>query len=230
MERTPYCSLVGSFNYLSIGTRPDIAFAVGRLATVLDCYHPEHWDAAVRVVKYLKGTRLLSLELGGMNPIRPVTVAFTDSDYANCPDSSRSVGGYCFTFGSGMVSWASHKQKHTADSSCYAEYIAIHDASHEVLFFRQFLDGLDIPIREPTPLFCDNDAARQLSEDQRWHAKIKHFRVRYHSTRELVNNGELQILRVRSSDNAADILTNPLGPTDFARLRHYLGIQSARTA
>ena len=223
MSRTPYRSLVGSLNYIAVATRPDIAFAVGRLATVFDCYRPEHWNAAIHVIRYLKGTRLMCLELGGSNPIRPV--AFTDSDYANCPDTSRSVGGYCFTLGSGMISWASHKQKHTADSSCYAEYIAIHDATHEVLFLRQFLDGLNMPVFDPTPLYCDNDAARQLTEDQRWHAKIKHFRVHYHVTRDLVELDELKVFRICSSENVADILTKPLGPTDFTRLRHYLGIR-----
>ena len=228
MENTPYRSLVGTLNYLAVATRPDISYAVGRLASVLDCYRPEHWTAAIRVVRYLKGTRLHCLELGGDNPIRPLI--FSDSDYANCPESSRSVGGYCFTLGSGMVSWASRKQQHTADSTCYAEYIAIHSASHEVLFFRQFLDGLHMPVLAATPLYCDNQAARQLTEDQRWHAKIKHFRVRYHSIRELVDNDELLVHGVRSSNNVADILTKPLGPTDFARLRHYLGIRSARVA
>ena len=56
MQRTPYRSLVGSLNYLAVATRPNIAFAVGRLASVLDCYQPEHWDAAIRVICYLKGT------------------------------------------------------------------------------------------------------------------------------------------------------------------------------
>jgi len=129
-----------------------------------------------------------------------------------------------------MISWALHKQKHTADSSCYTDYIAIHDASHEVLFLHQFLDGLGMPIHDATPLFCDNDAAQQLTEDHHWHTKIKHFCVCYHSTYELVNNGELQILHVHSSENMADILTKPSGPTDFIHLRHYLGIHSAHTA
>ena len=56
MTHTPFRSLVGCLMYLAIGTRPDIAFAVGRLATVFDCYRPEHWDAAVHIVCYLKGT------------------------------------------------------------------------------------------------------------------------------------------------------------------------------
>jgi hypothetical protein len=89
IQRTPYCSLVGTLNYLAVATRPDIAFAVGRLATVLDCYRPEHWDAAICVVRYLKGTRLFSLDLGGNNPIRPI--GYSDSDYANCPILSQSI-------------------------------------------------------------------------------------------------------------------------------------------
>ena len=228
MTHTPYRSLVGSLMYLAVCTRPDIAFAVGHLATVFNCYHPEHWDAAVHVVRYLKGTRSFYLELGGSNPIQPI--AFTDSDYANCPDTSRSIGGYCFSLGSGMISWASHKQKHTTDLSCYAEYIAIHDATHEVLFLRQFLDGLNMPLHTPTPLYCDNDAACQLTEDQHQHSKLKHICVHYHSTHDLVDLDELKVLRIRSSENIANILTKALCPNDFARLRSYLGIHHACVA
>ena len=226
ITRTPYHSLVGTLNYLAVATRPDIAFAVGRLATVLDCYRPEHWNAAIRVVRYLKGTRLLSLDLGGTNPIRPI--GFSDSDYANCPTTSRSITGYCFSLGSGMVSWASHKHPLTADSSCYAEYISLHDASHEVIFLRQLLDGLNMLIVEPTPLHCDNNSARQLTEDQRWHSKVRHFRVKYHSIRELVDFDELKIIPVRSEDNTADILTKSLNRADFVRLRRYLGLHPPR--
>ena len=93
MAHSPYRLLVGSLNYVTVATHPDIAFTVGRLSTVLDCYRPEHWDAAVRVVRYLKGTHLFSLELGGVNPLRPII--FADSDYANCPNTSHSIGGYC---------------------------------------------------------------------------------------------------------------------------------------
>jgi hypothetical protein len=228
MDRTPYRSLVGTLNYLAVATRPDIAYAVGRLASVFDCYRPAHWDAAIRVVRYLKGTRLLSLELGGNAKIRPLV--FSDSDYANCPNTSRSIGGYCLTLGSGMVSWASHKQQHATDSTCYAEYVALHNTSHEIIFFRQFLDGLDMPVFDATPLLCDNDSARQLTEDQRWHAKSKHFRIRYHTIRDLVDLDEARVQGVRSAKNAADIFTKPLGPTDFARLRFFLGIRPARVA
>ena len=183
MDRTPYRSRVGSLYNLAVAIHPDVAFDVGRLAAVLDCYLPEHWDAAVCVVRYLEGTvtRLFTLELGGTNPIRPI--ASTDSDYANCPD-----------------------------------------ASHEVLL-RQFLDGHDVPVIKATFVCCDNDAAQpQLTdhEDRRWHTKIKHSRVCHHFTRrDLIDNDELKVLRVYSSENFADISTEH--PRWYLRREKFVG-------
>ena len=221
-DKTPYRSLVGSLMHLAVATRPDIAYAVSRLASFLDCYRPEHWDAAIRVLRYLKGTRLYSLTLGGKLSIQ--LSGYSDSDYANCIDTSRSVSGYCFSLGSGMISWSSKKQQTVADSSCYAEYIALHNASHEAIFLRQLLEGISMLPSGSTPLFCDNDAAARLSEDHVWHSHTKHIRVKYHSTREHVLNGDISVSRVGSKDNIADIFTKPLSRVEFQRLRHYLGI------
>src|SRR5712671_6170731 len=161
-ENTLYQSLIGSLIYLANATRPDIAYAVGRLASFMDCYEQDHWNAAIRVLRYLKGTRSLGLTLGGNSSLE--LVGYSDSDYANCLDTSRSVGGYCFHLGSGVISWSSRKQRTVADSSCYAEYIALHDASHEAIFLRQML--LEIGYRQPraTMLHCDNDAASRLAK------------------------------------------------------------------
>jgi len=223
VDRTPFRTLVGSLNYIAVATRPDIAFAVGRLAAFLDCYRPEHWSAGIRVLRYLKGTRSLCLTLGGTSSIR--LIGYSDSDYANCVDTSRSIGGYCFSLSSGAISWSSKKQRVVADSSCYAEYIALHEASHETTFLRQLLVGLGFLPDRPTPLHCDNDAASRLAEDQTGHPSVKHIQVKFHSVRQLVEEESLKVTRVRSADNTADILTKPLGRSDFQRLRQYLGIR-----
>jgi len=223
LKRTPYRSLVGTLMYVAVGTRPDIAYAVGRLASYLDDFRPEHWEAALRVVRYLKGTRNLSLVLGGINGIQ--LSGFSDSDYANCMDTSRSISGYCFNLGLGVVSWCSRKQRIVADSSCYAEYIALHEASHELTFLRQLLAGLEFGTAGPTPLHCDNHTASILTEDHVWHPRVKHIRVKYHHVRELTALGEMKVNRVASKDNVADIFTKPLGKADFVRLRFALGVR-----
>jgi hypothetical protein len=92
---TPYWSLVGSLMYLAVVTWPDISYAIGRLSSFIDCYRPEHWEAAICVLHYLKGTRSHALILGRNGPL--TLKGYSDSDYANCVDMSCSVGGYCFT-------------------------------------------------------------------------------------------------------------------------------------
>jgi hypothetical protein len=192
-EGTPYRELVGSLNYIAVATRPKIAYAVGCLASFLDCYCPDHWSAAIRVLQYLKGTHDLQLVLGGQSSLSLVGHS----------DTSRSITGYCFSLGSGMVSWSSKKQDIMADSSCNAEYIALHESGRELLFLRQLLDGLGFPsnaaphapqVNTSTPLFCDNDAAVRLAQDYVWHSRVKHIRIKFHSVRELVSLGDATIL------------------------------------
>jgi len=102
-ERMPYHELVGSLNYIAVATRPDIAYAVGRLASFLDCYLQDHWTATVRVLRYRKGTKTLLLVLGGTHA--PSLLGYSDADFANCKDTSWSISGYCYSLGSGIVSW-----------------------------------------------------------------------------------------------------------------------------
>lgn len=167
--------------YIAGGTRPDIMFAVSKLSCFLDCYREEHWKAAIRVLHYLKGTRDLHLVLGGKDRT-PDLISYTDSDYMNDPGpmGKCSVGGYCFSLGSGLVSWSSKKQWTMADSTCTAEYIAASEAGHELVWLRKLLISLGFPSPHTTPLLCDNTAAVLLCEDQAYHSRVKHIDVRYH--------------------------------------------------
>jgi hypothetical protein len=129
--KQPYRRLVGVLMYLAISTRPDIMHAVSSLSCFNSGHGETHWKAAIHVVKYLKGTREYELELGGDSTAR--LTGYSDSDYANCPDTRRSVSGYCFDLGSGLVSWMSKKQATTATSSTEAEYMAAAQATKEAV-------------------------------------------------------------------------------------------------
>jgi len=222
LAKVPYRSLVGCLIYLAVGTRPDISYSVQQLSQFLDCYSYSHWNAAIRVVRYLKGTRDLELTLGGDNEIK--IMGFTDSDWANCPDTRRSVGGYLFTLGSGPISWQSKRQRTVATSSCEAEYTAAFEASKEALWLRTLLSSINFVPTGPTPLLCDNNAAIILSGDPAFHARVKHFDIRYHFLRERVQSNEISLSYINTRDNIADIFTKPLGTTVFTRLRTFLGL------
>jgi len=222
MTWTPYRSLVGSLMYIAIGTRPDIAFAVQQLCKFLDCYGTAHWEAAKRVVRYLKGTRDLTLTLGGDYTAR--LLRYTDSDLAGCPDTRRSISGYCCTLGGGIVTWSARQQKTVSLSTCKAEYIAASEAASEITWLRSLLLEIDFSQLSATPLLCDNNGSIILTEDSSFHARVKQIDIKYHSIRQKVELGQLKLHYVQSKDNLADIFTKPLPRKDFERLRAYLGL------
>jgi len=84
--RTPYCTLIGTLNYITVRTHPDIAFTVGHLSSFIDCYTPDHWSAAICVICYLKGMQTMGLTLSSTNPLH--LIGYLDSDYTNYPNTS----------------------------------------------------------------------------------------------------------------------------------------------
>ncbi|CAI7832871.1 unnamed protein product [Closterium sp. NIES-54] len=61
-ERRRFHSLVGSLMYAAVNTRPDVAFATGQLARVVQCPNEEQVAAGMRVAKYLGQTLTVGLQ------------------------------------------------------------------------------------------------------------------------------------------------------------------------
>ena len=104
-------------------------------------------------------------------------MGFTDSNWANCPDTRHSVGGYLFTLGSSLVSWQSQCQCMVTTSSCEAEYTAAFEASKEAIWLHTLLSGIGLLPTSPAVLLCDNNATITLSGDPAFHARVKHFDI-----------------------------------------------------
>jgi hypothetical protein len=71
---------------------------------------------------------------------------------------------------------------------------------------------------------CDSKSAISVAKNPVLHSRTKHIEVRYHSLRENVEKGNIDIIRVRTEKQLADILTKPLDQASFARLRGELGV------
>lgn len=222
IKKLPYRSLVGCLLYLSIGTCPDITYSVQQLSQYLDCYSYAHWNAAIHVVHYLSGTWQLKLHLGGTNQIS--LLGFTDSDWANCLDTRRSVGGHVYTLGSGVVSWQARKQKTIAASSCEAEYTAAFEPSKEGIWLRTLLNGINYTTTEPTTICCDNNASINLSGDPALHDCIKHINIKHHFLHERVQSNEISLSYINTNDNIADIFTKALDTKKINGFREFLGL------
>lgn len=199
-----YQRAVGQLNYLVLCTRPDLAFVASQLAQFLDKPGPQHWAAFKRVLRYLKHTTDMGLQLGGA----PVTLSiYCDSDHAGCPFSRRSVTGYCAFIAGGCVSWRARKQPTVATSTTEAEYRAAYEAAQEVIWLRQFLMDMNYDVSKPITLLCDNQGALALSKNPLYQSRSKHFDILYHWIREKVNDDSIAPTYIVTSLMLADFLT-----------------------
>ncbi|OMO86373.1 Integrase, catalytic core [Corchorus capsularis] len=105
-DTTQYRQLIGKLQYLTT-TRPDISFAVQQLAQFLDKPTSEHLQVAHRVLRYLKGTIGQGILFSSQGNFQ--LKAYSDSDWGTCPDTRKSVTGYCVFLGNSLISWKTKK-------------------------------------------------------------------------------------------------------------------------
>ena len=122
------------------------------------------------------------------------------------------------------ISWTSHAQKTVATSSTEAEYMALSDCSRQAMWLKHLFAELGIPI-VTIPICTDNNGAIFIGSNPIQERRVKHMDVRYHYIRERVENGDVEILRVDSADNPADMFTKPLGHIKFEQFRNMLGLE-----
>ncbi|XP_019434862.1 PREDICTED: uncharacterized protein LOC109341415 [Lupinus angustifolius] len=110
-----YRRLIGRLIYVT-NTRPDICFSISQLAQFMAIPTHTHHTTALRVLRYLKGSPALGLFFPCNSSVQ--IKAYTDSDWASCPDTRRSTSGYCIYLDKSLISWKSKKQKTVSRSSC----------------------------------------------------------------------------------------------------------------
>lgn len=224
MHHVPYASAVGSLMYAMVCTRPDIAHAVSTVSRFMSNPGRPHWEAVKWILRYLRGSTNLKLCFGD-NEAK--LIAFSDSDMAGDVDRRKSTSGYLVTYAGGAVSWQSRLQKCVALNTTEAEFIAVTEASKELLWLKRLACELGFK-QDKYVLFCDNQSAIHLSKNASFHSRSKHIEVRYHWIRDVLYSKKMQLEKVHTDDNGADMLTKVVTRKKLEVCRRLAGMAAGR--
>ena len=227
VSQLEYSRVIGCLMYAMTCTRPDIAFAVGKLSRYTSNPSTQHWQAIHRVLKYLKKTMDYSLTYTGYPS---VLEGYTDASWISNTEDNSSTSGWVFLLGGGAISWASKKQTCITSSTMESEFVALAAAGKEAEWLKNLL--LEIPLwfkpMAPISIRCDSAATLAKAYSQMYNGKSRHLGVRHSMIRELIMNGVISIEFVRSQQNLADHLTKGLARDLVIKSAKGMGLKSNR--
>ncbi|XP_040866289.1 uncharacterized mitochondrial protein AtMg00810-like [Glycine max] len=85
--------------------------------------------------------------------------AYSDANWAGCPDTRKSTTGWCMFLGDAHISWKCKKQESVSKSSTEAEYRSMSVACFEIIWLWGLLSELGYSQATPTPLYADSTSA-----------------------------------------------------------------------
>jgi hypothetical protein len=133
-------------------------------------------------IRYLRRSPGRGLFFPTGSPLR--FVAYNDADWAGCPDTRRSVTGWCMFLGDSLISWKSNKQAHVSKSSIESKYRAMSTACFEIVWLRGPLAKIGFSQFDSISLYADNTNVIQIATNPVYHECTKHIEVDCHSIRE----------------------------------------------
>jgi hypothetical protein len=139
-------------------------------------------------------------------------------------DSRRSNKGYVFTIGGTTVSWISKLQKVVVLSTTEAEYVVATKAIKEMIWLQSFMEELGKK-QENSRLYYDSQSVIHLAKNSAFHSKTKHIQLRYHFIRSTLEDGQLKLENIHTSQNPADMLTKGVTREKLSSYSVLVGLQ-----
>lgn len=225
-DPSQYRRLIGRLVYL-LNTRPELSFSIHLLSQFMNKPRVAHWEAALRMVRYLKGSPGQGILLRSDDDFQ-VNV-YCDADWATCALSRRSLSAYILFVGDFPISWRTKKQDIVSHSSAESEYRSMSEACKELVWITRLLIELGFSIKKPVRLYCDNQVALHIARNPVFHERTKHIEKDCHFVRDLLKAGLIATSYVRSSLQPADIMTKSLCRPQFESLLSKLGVLDLHT-
>jgi hypothetical protein len=210
-KQTIFRSGVGTLLQFVKHSRPDIANAVRELSKCMDSATEGAFKEMLRVIQFVLATRNFGLYFNP-TPLEKMDdgwdlVMYSDSDWAGDLDNRKSITGFIlFVMGCPVV-WKSKQQGNVSLSSTEAEYVAVSEATKEIMFIAQTLESIGIDVNYPVIVKVDNVGAIFMSENVTATARSRHIDARYHYVRDYIEDGVIKIQFVFTKENKADVFT-----------------------
>lgn len=222
-SRIKYRNLIGALLYISSNTRPDISFSVNYLSRYQNNNNESHWKYALRILKYLYLTKDLKL-IFERNMNIEILDCHVDADWAGDNVDRKSTTGYMIRLFGNVIDWKSRKQKGVTKASTYAEYVALSEAVSEVKFIVELLKDFKIELQTPVKIFEDNSGAVNIANYGNFTKNSKHVEIHYHYVHEYIMEGLIEVCKISSNENVADIFTKALSKEKFVKFRKLLNV------
>jgi hypothetical protein len=220
-----YQELVGCLGYAAI-TRACIQPALTYLQSRAGCPSVGDWERALRMLRYLRGTREHDIRYPGPPgaDAHPDEIATLLQLWATCDanhnsyDDGRGVTGLTLSLGpwKPTILCKALKQGSVGLSSTFCEYYGYGDACAVIVWARRLAGFCGCDVSAPTPLENDNEAALSLAMMPFTGKGVKHAGSRVHYFKEAIWDGEVVLVWRPTDDLLADLLTKPLMGDKFA--------------
>jgi len=105
-----------------------------------------------------------------------------------------------------------------------AEYMDIVEASKEALWLRELVETFSI-IQDSIRVHCDSQSAIHLAKDHRYHKRMKHIDVRYHTIRQwVVDDKVIDLVKISTKKNPGDIMTKTIPMEKFRASLNFIKV------
>ena len=197
----------GKLIHMAIWARPDLAHAVSLLGRYIHNPAQKHWDAYIRIARYLIKTKDFRIVYGSHDTHGLVLYGFSDSDWAADLDDRKSTGAYVFFLDGAACSWKVKLSSTALLSSQESEYVAGSEATKEAKNLRMLLEHLGFGDPRPTDIYIDNKGAIIMGHHPSNKAATRHVDMRIHFMRQHVELGTINTPFCPTFDMVADFMT-----------------------
>jgi hypothetical protein len=206
-DKELYMKIIGSLNYLSIISRPDIAYAVSYFSRFMTNPFKTHFIGLKRILRYLKGTK--NYEIAYSRSGNQNLIGYSDASFGGDQLDRRSQSGHIFMLAGASIYWRSHRQQRIAKSSTEAEIMSASTAISEAIYITKILKDLDMEQTEAPILYQDNQPAIQLQLGTGATKRSKHYDIDFHYIRQYTEEKSINITYLQTDQMIADVLTKP---------------------